>query len=137
MRSKVDGALVWGEERYFFFLENVAGSKGNFVYLQSNRAYTALKISTIEDLPIGGNEWLTARHTIAYGNNGIKREEIHFVSLCFFLNCAVLSGYFQNGNNHFFVEFPLFKDIFQVLTDCRNAKGNAGSSDKLTHSLRQ
>ena len=49
MRSKVDGALVWGEERYFFFLENVAGSKGNFVYLQSNRAYTALKISTIVD----------------------------------------------------------------------------------------
>ena len=50
-------------------------------------------------------------HTVANGNNGIKREEIYVMGLRLFLYCAVLSGYLHFGNNHFLVQFSLIKDV--------------------------
>ena len=61
------------------------------------------------------------RHTIAYGNDGIKGIEVDIMSLRLFLHCAVLSGYFHFGNNHILVQFSLIKDILQMLADSRHA----------------
>ena len=56
--------------------------------------------------------------------------EIHAVRLHFILNGTMLSGYFHFGNNHFSAKFSFFKDIFQVLTDCRHPHPK-----ELSHSL--
>lgn len=43
------------------------------------------------------------RYAVAYGDNDIKGIKTNLISLRFSLNSAMLSGYFQFGNNHVFV----------------------------------
>ena len=52
------------------------------------------------------------------------------MSLRLFFYCAMLSGYFHFGNNHFFLQFVLIEDILQMFAYSRNAY-----SKKLRHSF--
>ena len=35
-------------------------------------------------------------------------------------DCPMLGGYFHSGNNHFFVQFTLFKYVFQMFANGRH-----------------
>ena len=41
------------------------------------------------------------------------------MGLRFVLNSSMLSGISDFPNNHFFLQFPFFKNIFNMLTNCR------------------
>lgn len=41
-------------------------------------------------------------------------------ALSFALHCTVFCGIFQNGNNHFLIQFSFFKNILQMFWDCRD-----------------
>jgi len=56
---------------------------------------------------------------VANRNDGIKIIEIRFFRLRFIVQRPVMSGCFHFGNNHFFIQLALFKNILQVLADCR------------------
>jgi hypothetical protein len=54
---------------------------------------------------------------VADGNDGVEVVEPGFIGLRFVGEGAVRGGYFQNGNNHFFVEFAFLENVFEVLAD--------------------
>ena len=58
-------------------------------------------------------------HPITDGNDCVQIVEINRVFLRFTFNSTVPSGCFHFGNNHSFNQFTTFKDILQMLTDCR------------------
>ena len=54
----------------------------------------------------------------------VPREPVRFCAMGtkdVWLDCSMPRGVFQNGNNHFFIQFTRFKNVFQMFTDCRYA----------------
>jgi len=51
-------------------------------------------------------------YSVTYSYNGIEVVVFDRFGLGFSFNCPMLSGIFQNGNDHFFDQFSAFKDVF-------------------------
>ena len=50
-------------------------------------------------------------YPVAHGNDGIQVIEINGFSLRFDFNSSMFCGYFHFGNNHFLIQFAVFKNV--------------------------
>ena len=85
---------------FVLFVSSVAV---NSKLLSSQYFLTALRVS------------LHSAHTVLSSHRQICR-----IGLSHSFHCAMMSGYFQIGNNHLFIKFSFFENILQMLANCRN-----------------
>ena len=61
-------------------------------------------------------------NTITKCDNNIKVVKSNFMRLRFTFYCAMLSGCSEFPNNHFFIQFSIFKNAFDVFAYVRFAR---------------